>query len=99
MGRYKQIWICLRCGEKMEEGRKGVRKHECKPKGYKCVNCGVIKEPGSLAWQVIIYEPRQNFVPTCSEKCACELRDKNLGKFENIVNTLKNQCFQKMEWK
>ena len=65
---------------------------------YRCAYCGEAKKPGSIAWQVMIYSPNQCFVPTCSEECAHNLRDENLKKYASIVHSLKNQCFQKMDW-
>lgn len=110
--RVGKVSVCNDCESNSEYGCLFLQKHpggKCdernqwynyrKKIGYKCVNCGVIKEPNSDAWQVVIYDNGiQRFQPTCSEKCACEYRDKYVIRLESQLDTMKRQCFQRMDW-
>ncbi|AWZ50014.1 hypothetical protein C3495_14300 (plasmid) [Clostridiaceae bacterium 14S0207] len=57
--------------------------------GYKCVNCGVIKEDGSKVYFINNINSMLP-IPTCSEKCAKEQIQFSIKVLEKRINALKN---------
>lgn len=57
--------------------------------GYKCVNCGVVKENGSKVYFINSFETMLP-VPTCSENCAKKEIAFSIKMLEKRINTLKN---------
>lgn len=66
--------------------------------GYKCVNCGAIKEDGSKVYFINSSETMLP-VPTCSEKCAKEKIILNIKILEKRINALKNTDLIEEIWK
>ena len=54
---------------------------------YKCVNCGAIKKEGD---DVYFIESAffNDIFPTCSEKCAKELKNRELKKLKDKLNKI-----------
>lgn len=57
--------------------------------GYKCVNCGVIKEDGSKVYFINSFND-MTVRPTCSVKCATEMNDFAIKILQNRIKTIKN---------
>lgn len=66
--------------------------------GYKCVNCGAIKEDGSKVYFINSFETMLP-VPTCSEKCAKEKMEFSIKILKKRINELKNTNLIEEIWK
>jgi ethanolamine utilization protein EutA (predicted chaperonin) len=67
---------------------------------YKCVNCGTVKQAGEIFYQVktINYNGQLCFVPTCSEVCANEIKNKNYLLHQYRADDVKTCSIQRMVW-
>lgn len=63
---------------------------------FHCENCKTFKDFGSNVY--LMECASDNSVPTCSEECGEIIRQREIKKIENSLNTIKNAKIQKDIW-